>query len=109
MKRGEIWTVRADGCASKPRPVVIVQSDKETGFQSVVTCLLTSYDSDEMPTRVRIDPSSRTGLNKVSYAMTDKIVMVNRELLGKKIGVVGSQDMKDIDIALAKVLGLALR
>ncbi|WEV65580.1 type II toxin-antitoxin system PemK/MazF family toxin [Bifidobacterium sp. ESL0764] len=33
MKRGEIWTVRADGYASKPRPVVIVQSDKVAGFR----------------------------------------------------------------------------
>ncbi|WP_348519509.1 type II toxin-antitoxin system PemK/MazF family toxin [Bifidobacterium sp. ESL0745] len=70
--------------------MVIVRSDKVTGFQSVVTCLLTSYDSQDMPTRVRIEPSTRTGLNKVSYAMTDKIVTVSRELLGKKIGVVES-------------------
>ncbi|MDF7665612.1 type II toxin-antitoxin system PemK/MazF family toxin [Bifidobacterium sp. ESL0745] len=56
----------------------------------MVTCLLTSYDSQDMPTRVRIEPSTRTGLNKVSYAMTDKIVTVSRELLGKKIGVVES-------------------
>ncbi|PJM74949.1 hypothetical protein [Bifidobacterium simiarum] len=27
MKRGEIWTLQADGYDSKPRPVVIVHSD----------------------------------------------------------------------------------
>jgi hypothetical protein len=40
MKRGEIWTLQADGYASKPRPVVIVQNDSIGGFDSVVTCLL---------------------------------------------------------------------
>ena len=43
MKRGEIWTLQADGYASKPRPVVIVQSDAVDRFDSVITCLLTSY------------------------------------------------------------------
>lgn len=41
MKRGEIRTLQADGYASKPRPVVIVQSDAVDRFDSVITCLLT--------------------------------------------------------------------
>lgn len=57
MKRGEIWTLQADGYASKPRPVVIVQSDAVDRFDSVITCLLTSYDSSDIDTRVRLEPS----------------------------------------------------
>lgn len=78
MKRGEIWTLQADGYASKPRPVVIVQSDAVDRFDSVITCLLTSYDSSDIDTRVRLEPSPENGLNKVSYVMTDKIVTVDR-------------------------------
>ena len=52
MKRGEIWTLQADGYASKPRPVVIVQSDAVDRFDSVITCLLTSYDSSDIVKRV---------------------------------------------------------
>ena len=57
MKRGEIWTLQADGYASKPRPVVIVQSDAVDRFDSVITCLLTSYDSSDIDTRVRLEQS----------------------------------------------------
>ena len=57
MKRGEIWVLRDEGYASKPRPVVVIQSDEITQFQSVVLCLLTSFDSTNIPTRVRIEPS----------------------------------------------------
>ena len=46
--RGEIWTMRDDAYASKARPIVIVQSDEVGGFDSVVLCLLTSYDSSDI-------------------------------------------------------------
>ena len=39
MKRGEIWVLRDEGYTSKPRPVVVIQSDEITQFQSVVLCL----------------------------------------------------------------------
>ena len=32
MRRGEIWTVLADGYARKPRPVVVVQNDEIEGL-----------------------------------------------------------------------------
>ena len=41
MKRGEIWVLRDEGYASRPRPVVFVLSDEILQFQ----CLLTSFDS----------------------------------------------------------------
>lgn len=70
MKRGEIWVLRDEGYASKPRPVVVIQSDEITQFQSVVLCLLTSFDSTNIPTRVRIDPSIENGLSKTSWIYT---------------------------------------
>ena len=106
MKRGEIWTLHADGYASKPRPVVIVQSDAVDRFDSVITCLLTSYDSSDIATRVRLEPSPENGLNKVSYVMTDKIVTVDRKLLGYQVGVVDDAAMANIGRQLMRVLGL---
>lgn len=32
MERGEIWVLRDEGYASKPRPVVVIQSDEITQF-----------------------------------------------------------------------------
>ena len=54
MRRGEIWTVLADGYARKPRPVVVVQNDEIEGFDSTVVCLMTSFTSDDMTTRVKV-------------------------------------------------------
>lgn len=77
MKRGEIWTLQDKHYASKARPVVAIQSDKHDSFDSVILCLFTSYESGDISTRVRIEPSSENGLQKVSYVMTDKIVTVD--------------------------------
>ena len=76
--RGEIWTMRDDLYASKARPVVIVQSDKVSGFDSIVLCL-----------------------------MTDKIALVSRSMLGKRIGVLERDRIDEVSEKLALVLGLS--
>ena len=93
MKRGEIWLLRDDGYATKPRPVVIIQSDELVQFQSVVLCLLTSFDSSNISTRVRVEPNPDKGLTKTSWVMTDKITTVPKEMLQTKIGSLNSQTL----------------
>lgn len=78
-----------------------LQSDAVDRFNSVITCLLTSYDSSDIDTRVRLEPSPENGLNKVSYVMTDKIVTVDRKLLGYQVGVVDDAAMANIGRAHA--------
>lgn len=63
MRRGEIWTVLADGYAKKPRPVVVVQNDEIEGFDSTVVCLMISFTSDDMTTRVKVPPTAQNGLS----------------------------------------------
>ena len=106
MKRGEIWTLRDRQYASKARPVVIIQSDAHASFDSVILCLFTTYDSQKIKTRVLISPSSENGLLKESYVMTDKIVTVDKNLLGERIGVLSEKNMKEISEQLKKILGL---
>ena len=36
MKRGEVWTLRDDQYASKARPVIIVQNDEYSDFDSIM-------------------------------------------------------------------------
>ena len=105
--RGEIWTMRDDLYASKVRPVVIVQSDKISGFDSVVLCLMTTFESSNIPTRVRVEPSKDNGLERTSYVMTDKIASVSRSMLGKRIGVLERDRMDEVTEKLALVLGLS--
>lgn len=104
--RGEIWTMRDDLYASKARPVVIVQSDEISVFDSVVLCLMTTFESSDIPTRVRVEPSAENGLERTSFVMTEKIASVSRGMLGKRIGVLENDRMDEVAEKLALVLGL---
>lgn len=106
MKRGEIWTLQDTGYASKARPVVIVQNDAIDEFDSLVLCLLTTYASDDIPVRVRVEPDETNGLEKTSYVMTDKIVTVDRNMLGFKIGALDAVTMDSVTQQLAVMLGI---
>jgi len=106
MKRGEIWTLRDDGYASKARPVVIVQSDNIAEFNSIILCLLTTYESIHIPTRIHISADSVNGLKKDSYVMTEKIVTVDKNELGERIGMLTHSQQCLITTQLATILDI---
>jgi len=95
-----------DGYASKARPVVVVQSDAESAFDSVVLCLLTTFESSRIATRVAITPDETNGLKKPSFVMTEKLVTVDKRALGEKIGVLTGEQMRRIARQLARVLAI---
>lgn len=70
-------------------------------------CLFTTFDSQDIATRVEIQPTEGNGLTRLSYVMTDKIVTVDRAMLGERIGALDSQIMEAISAKLAFVLGLS--
>lgn len=106
LKRGDIWTIRDEGYASKSRPAVIIQAAELNRYQSVILCLLTSYDSSDLPLRVPISPTPENGLRESSWVMTDKIVTVDRDLLGYRIGQLSDNDLWSLTDALGVILGL---
>lgn len=106
MKRGEIWTLQDRQYASKARPVVVIQSDNHNFFDSVILCLFTSFESGDISTRVPVEPSAENGLQKKSFVMTDKIVTVDKKMLGKRVGVLSDEDMTAISEQLKIILGL---
>lgn len=106
MRRGEVWTLRDNSYASKARPVIIIQDESVATFDSVILCLLTTFDSEHLKTRVSIEPSEINGLERRSYAMTDKIVTVDKGLLGQRIGCISVEDMASISAELMRILGL---
>ena len=59
--RGEIWTMRDEIYASKARPVVIVQSDEVDGFDSIVLCLMTTFESSDIQHASESSPPRITG------------------------------------------------
>jgi mRNA interferase MazF len=106
MKRGEVWTLHDKNYASKARPVVIVQDDDHNTFDSVILCLFTTYESADISTRVLVKSSVENGLLKDSYVMTDKIVTVDKKILGECIGMLSDDDMKAVSEQLIIILGL---
>lgn len=108
MKRGEIWTVSNGGnYADKPRPVVIVQDDAFDALDSVTICPLTS-DPAELPLfRVAVSPEQGNGLRLESRFMADKITTVRKSKLGKRLGVLSSEDMRRLGQALVVFIGIA--
>lgn len=106
MKRGEVWTAAGSGYASKPRPVVIMQSDDFDQLESVIVCLITSKDTVGGPSRVPVPAAPGNGLAEDSVVMADKVVAMRRSRLGERLGTLGDGDMREIEGALRLVMGL---
>jgi mRNA interferase MazF len=106
MKRGELWTLKDMNYAAKARPVVIVQANSESNFDSVILCLFTTFDSENVFTRIKIEPTAENGLEKTSYVMTEKIITVEKTMLGKYIGNLTDDEMHLIAGRLAKILDI---
>jgi mRNA interferase MazF len=51
-----------------------------------------------------IEPSADNGMQKTSYVMTDKIVTVEKTMLGERIGSLSDSEMRMVAGKLAKVL-----
>jgi mRNA interferase MazF len=108
MRRGDVVIVAAAGDYGKPRPAVVVQTDAfpET-HASVVVCQMTSDVFDVPDFRVNVDPSGANGLRVRSQIMADKPVTVRRERIGQTIGRLSADDVRQLNAALAFVMGLA--
>ena len=53
-----------------------------------------------------VEASAENGLHKDSYVMTDKIVTIDKSMLGESIGYLSEKDMKAISKQLKVILGL---
>jgi mRNA interferase MazF len=107
VERGEVWTVSGGVDATKPRPAVILQSDRfsETASVTLVPC---TSDPTEAPLfRLNIDPSHGNGLRTYTRLMADKITTVPKGNLGACIGQLSEDDMTRLERAVVVFLGLA--
>jgi mRNA interferase MazF len=106
MKRGEVWTYLDDAYASKARPVVVIQNDAYSSFNTVLVCLLTSFDSKDKPPRIQIEPDEHNGLYATSWIMVEKIYGANKDEMGRCIGKLSQEDMRRLDQAIVHILAL---
>lgn len=108
MIRGEIWSASgASDYAGKPRPWLIVQSERWEIEASVILCGFTTVLTEGSHLRPLIEPTSGNGLNAPSRVMVDKISTVAHGKLGRRIGQLAPEDMTRAENALLLVLGFA--
>lgn len=107
VKRGDIVTVSAPGDYGKPRPAVVIQSDKLRSVDSVLVALMTSTLRDAPLFRLPLQPTSTNGLKQPSQVMIDKIVAMPRAKCGASIGHLDARDLLALNHMIAVVVGLA--
>jgi mRNA interferase MazF len=106
VKRGDVVVVVLPGGLGKPRPAVIVQSDRYLETKGVTVVPLTSDAQDANLLRVTILPDATNGLREMSQAMTDKLTTVSREKIGQIVGVLDDRSLKSLNVQLALFLGI---
>jgi mRNA interferase MazF len=107
LRRGDIVTVSLPGDYGKPRPAVIVQTDRLNSFHpSILVCPLTSELVDARDLRIDIEPSHQNGLRVASQAMVDKVTAVARERIGRRIGRLDETEMQRVEGILLFLFGI---
>jgi len=104
MKRGDIVTVSAPGDYGKPRPAVVIQSDKLRSMDSMLVSLVTSTLVDAPLFRLSLEPNEKNGLKQRSQVMVDKIIAI---ACGPVMGHLDTRDLIALNHMLAVVVGIA--
>jgi len=108
MNRGDFILVAMSGDFGKPRPALVIQSDKflSDSFSSISVLLISSNLVDAPLLRITVEPDSINGLEKTSQIMVDKPMTVLRSKIGGKIGTADKKTMKAVDAAVPIFLGI---
>jgi mRNA interferase MazF len=108
MKRGDFVTVALQGDFGKPRPALVVQSDKFNDAHATVTVLLVSSELVDAPLfRISLQPDAKNNLDKPCQILVDKAMTVRRSRLGEVFGSANDEVMLAVNRALAVFLGIA--
>ena len=89
MRRGDLVTVAVAGDFGKPRPALVIQSDRFASTGTVTVLLITSTRAEAPLIRVDIAPSQENGLRKHSQIAIDKAMSIKREKGGRAVRTPG--------------------
>jgi len=107
LKRGEIVITALPRDYGKPRPAVVVQSDRLAHSESVILCPFTSDPVPPEAVRITVAPTPENGLRVPSQIMVEKITALPRSKCTKPVGRLDETVLEQLDAALALVIGLA--
>ncbi|OGL42005.1 MAG: PemK family transcriptional regulator [Candidatus Schekmanbacteria bacterium GWA2_38_9] len=103
-KRGEIYYVNFDPTIGveikKTRPALIIQNDIGNMYsQATIVAAITSTSRKPHPYEVSVE-SGEGGLAKDSLILLNQIRTIDKKRLGKKLGVVSSEKIQEVNEAL---------
>jgi mRNA interferase MazF len=107
VNRGDIVIASLPGDAGKPRPWIVLRSDRFAAHPRVTLLPLTSEVRDRPILRVGVAPSDGNGLRVASQAMVDRSASVSVERIGGVIGHLAAADIRSIERAVLVYLGFA--
>jgi mRNA interferase MazF len=107
VKRGSFVPVAAPGDFGKPRPALVVQSDRFDEHATVTVLLVSSALIDAPLIRVDVQPNQGNGLRAPSQVMIDKAMTLRRERVGPAFGEADDRLMLEVSRLLALFLGIA--
>lgn len=107
MKRGDFVRIAMQGDFGKPRPALVIQSDKFDAHATATVLLVSSLLIDAPLFRITVEPSEVNGLKKPSQIMVDKAMTVKKEKLGEPFGRANDEVMLEVGRCLAVFLGVA--
>lgn len=105
MRRGDLVTVALQGDFGKPRPALVIQSDRFDTTATLTVLLLTTTLVEAPLIRVSVEPSARNGLDRPSQIMVDKAMTVRRSRLGTPFGRLDDETLLAVNRSLALFLG----
>ncbi|OGY10947.1 MAG: hypothetical protein A3A58_02915 [Candidatus Blackburnbacteria bacterium RIFCSPLOWO2_01_FULL_41_27] len=110
LKRGEIWTadLRSLGEISKIRPALIVSVAAINEISPIVIVIPISSHIPEILgfDRILLEKDNNTNLAKDSVALTTQIRSLEKRKLGKRVGKLKREKMREVEESIKVVLGL---
>ena len=101
-------TITLQGDLGKPRPAVIVETNRMQSSTHVLVCPGTSVvRPDVEPRRVLVLPDESNCLRSPTHFQIDRVIGIRRESCGTVIGRLSPDVMTEIDERLMTILGLA--
>lgn len=107
MRRGDLVTVALPGDFGKPRPALVIQSERFEEVGTIAVMLISGTLVNAPLIRPTIEPTPENGLRKPSQVMVDKIMAVKKDRLGPAFGRLDEEMMLSVTRSLAVFLGLA--
>jgi mRNA interferase MazF len=112
LRRGEIYLCSFDPTVGheikKTRPALVIQNDVGNRYSplTIVAAITSAISPVPYPVEVVIDPTAANGLDVRSSIRLDQIRTVDRQRLARRLGVVDSATVAQVDEALKISLGL---